>query len=365
MDKLKDALTQRMARMIPVANKVFESAKFEVEKMSTIAAGVYKAVGWLADKIVDGSGLRDYMQSLADKFCKMFGNPFMAISAEFLKASCGTLEFANGVGSWKCTKECADDPAKAVTYAGNKQICEDKKSGAGNATCFDGVSDDDKSDDDDEVSDEDFQMTKTQELFENVEKGADTPDIVITKKTSTPPAENTGQEYFNIYYNSFLDGGEAQPVTKMIGLRGLGEPLYASGFPGMNVVFYLDWAEYYQEVTPETAPAGFVIKGSGWNGWLLFEKPEIQIFDFDKKRGSIWINIVLPDDLKYLGTHEVEMAFLNQKADGTPDLGKAGKYSTFSLKLVEKEGFVSCHSDLQCDTETQKCDFDYYYCIPK
>nr|HQI04442.1 hypothetical protein [bacterium] len=218
-----------------------------------------------------------------------------------------------------------------------------------------------------EQPDTDIEMTVTQELVENITTGTETPDVTITKRTETVPPENTGQEYFSIYFNSFLDGGETTPpaLKKTVVLRGLGEPLYASGFPGMNVIFYLDWNEYFEVVTTDNAPAGFVIKGSGWNGWYVFDKPEIQIFGTTGNQGSIWVNIVLPDDPKYLGTHEFEIAFLNQKSDGTPLLSAAGPYSTFSLKLLEKDGYVSCHSDLECDTETQVCDVSYYYCVPK
>lgn len=363
-----------MGSMIPVAGKEFKNAKYEVEQMGTIAAGIYKAVGWIAGKIVDATGLNDYMQKLADKFCEMFKDPFMAISADFLAASCGAIEFDGGVGTWPCTEECAGDPPKTITYSGDRKVCDDEKNGAATATCYKGNVDDDNIDDNDyendydiEQPDTDIEMTVTQELVENITTGTETPDVTITKRTETVPPENTGQEYFSIYFNSFLDGGETTPpaLKKTVVLRGLGEPLYASGFPGMNVIFYLDWNEYFEVVTTDNAPAGFVIKGSGWNGWYVFDKPEIQIFGTTGNQGSIWVNIVLPDDPKYLGTHEFEIAFLNQKSDGTPLLSAAGPYSTFSLKLLEKDGYVSCHSDLECDTETQVCDVSYYYCVPK
>lgn len=360
MDKLKDALTARMGKMIPVAGSIFQKAKFKVENMGKIAGAVYKAVGWLAGKVIDATGLKEYMESLAEKFCKMFGNPYMAIKADFLKASCSSIVFGDGVGTWTCIKECAGDPAKGVSYSGSRKVCDEDRSGTGKASCaLSGADNDIIPDDDSETPD--AEVTVTQELFESVQKSAKSPDFNITKSDVPAPAGNAG-DYFQIFGASLLESVQSPVVRnkKIVATKFDGTTLYMAGYPGMDAEFYIDW-NYFKSITAAEGPKAMIVKGDVWTKYLLYKGFEVQLWGGSTgPEGSIYINMVIPEDVKFIGDHEAYISLM-----ATTDVSTAGEYALLKLRILPQLEYKSCYVDEECDTATQLCDPDYHYCVDK
>ncbi|HPS31112.1 MAG TPA: dockerin type I domain-containing protein [bacterium] len=367
MDKLKNALTARMGKMIPVAGKMFQNAKYQVEKMGKIAAAVYKAVGWLAGKIIDATGLKEYMESLAEKFCKMFGDPYMAISGEFLKASCSSLKFAGGVGEWTCIKECAGDPSKTITYSGMKKVCDNEKQGVGKAECMLGTGTDDDSlpdSDDSEIPDSDTTVPLSQELFKTVTSGENTPGFTVTEKNLPAPPGNGVDQYFEITGTSLLESNSA-PLKRPENVAATkfdGTTLYMAGYPGMNADFYLDW-NYFKAVTAAEGPQALAVKGDNWTKYLLYKGFEVQLGTVgttSAMEGSVFMNIVLPSDVKFIGDHEAYLSLM-----ATTNTDSAGDYVLLKVRIVPQLEYTGCYVDNECDTATQLCDPDYHYCVDK
>lgn len=362
MDKLKNALTARMGKMIPVAGNLFQKAKYKVENMGKVAGAVYKAVGWLAGKIIDATGLKEYMESLAEKFCKMFGNPYMAISGEFLKASCSTLQFADGVGTWTCIKECSGDPSKTITYSGSKKVCDEDKQGLGKAECMGGSgTDDDIIPDSDDNEIPDSEVTVSQELFESVQKSTKSPDFNITKSNVPAPAGNAG-DYFQIFGSSLLESMQSPVVRnkKVVSTKFDGTTLYMAGYPGMNAEFYIDW-NYFKSITAAEGPKAMIVKGDEWTKYLLYKGFEVQLWGGETgNEGSVFINMILPDDAKFIGDHEAYLSLMK-----TADTATAGEYVLLKMRIIPQLEYTGCYVDNECDTETQLCDPDYHYCVNK
>ena len=352
--------------MIPVAGKAFAAAKYKVDKMGTVTAFVYETVGWLAGEIMDATGLKEYMESLAGKFCNMFGNPFLAIEADFLSASCGSIAISGGVGTWPCTQECAGDSAATITYSGNKKVCDNDKPGSGNATCALEVSDEDYPDNDNEyvdydveVPDQDVEVPVSQELFETVTTGDNTPDATTTKKELPIPTEHTGTDYFQINYSSFNEN--TAPIFKSTIIPFADGTLHGAGYPGMDTMFYLDW-NYFEATTEDTAPKAFMISGADWTRYVLFEETNTST---GSEAGSVWVNMVLPTGDKYLGEHQLKVAIFKRDVSGNTDFDGMGTLMDFNLLIVPEADYEFCWQPEDCDQTAQVCDENYHLCVDK
>jgi hypothetical protein len=133
VDAIKDALQRKLASMIPVANRAFKLAKYQRDDMGTVVGTVYDAVGYLAGKIVDATGLEGYLDSLADKVCGLLNDPAIPVQVDNLAASCGPVNQA----SWTCTDACAGYPApRQVGLSGSKSVCGKAMAGGGAVGCL-------------------------------------------------------------------------------------------------------------------------------------------------------------------------------------------------------------------------------------
>ncbi len=131
MDKLNNMLTKRIISSIPVASSYYRHVHFKRNKMGWVARKIYDLISWAAGKLLDATGIQEYMEKLAEKFCNLFGDPSMPIHTDFLKSSCGTLSNSK----WTCTNDCAGNPPRTITISGTKDVCGDDKKGKTTLTC--------------------------------------------------------------------------------------------------------------------------------------------------------------------------------------------------------------------------------------
>jgi hypothetical protein len=215
------------------------------------------------------------------------------------------------------------------------------------------------------MPDEDVAVPVSQELFEKVTIGPETPDATVKTGELPVPTEHTGDEYFQISYSSFFE--PSPPVLKSVEPKIIplseGDTLYGAGYPGMNTMFYLDWGPYFENTTADTAPKAFLIVGADWTRYVLFENTNTHE---NSASGSVWVNFTLPTGDQYLGTHHMQVAIFNREAGGGyTDLNGMGELKDFNLMIVPQEEFSFCLQPEDCETATEVCDENYHLCVDK
>ncbi|HRZ79412.1 MAG TPA: hypothetical protein P5044_05335, partial [bacterium] len=167
---------------------------------------------------------------------------------------------------------------------------------------------------------------------------------------------------FQIFGASLLESVQSPVVRnkKIVATKFDGTTLYMAGYPGMDAEFYIDW-NYFKSITAAEGPKAMIVKGDVWTKYLLYKGFEVQLWGGSTgPEGSIYINMVIPEDVKFIGDHEAYISLM-----ATTDVSTAGEYALLKLRIVPQLEYKSCYVDEECDTTTQLCDPDYHYCVDK
>jgi len=132
IDLLKKTLKKTLASNVPLANEAFRAAKYNRQAMDSVVGTVYDAIGRLAGKIVDATGLQGYLSSLGGKLCSLLQDPSVPVHLDNPTAACGSVS----AGVWTCTEACSAYPdPRSVALTGTRSICNVLKLARGTVTC--------------------------------------------------------------------------------------------------------------------------------------------------------------------------------------------------------------------------------------
>jgi hypothetical protein len=128
MDKMQDMLVKRMANCIPGVDSMFASAQYERDNMGKVGGLIYDAISGIAGAILDATGIKDLMTSLAEAVCGLLKEPTIPLKPDVL--SCGCQNVSSG--TFTCVEACVG----AQAIKAKPTICGEEKEGEGSVTCI-------------------------------------------------------------------------------------------------------------------------------------------------------------------------------------------------------------------------------------
>ena len=127
VEQMQDALTRRLASLVPGASSAFRAANFDRDELGFVAGLVFDAVSSLAGSILDALGVQEGLEALAEKICDFVGgaDPVLELRPDY-DYSCG------GSGdTFTCTEACVG----SVTVTATESLCDEDQSGMTTVTC--------------------------------------------------------------------------------------------------------------------------------------------------------------------------------------------------------------------------------------
>ena len=121
VEQMQDALTRRLASLVPGASSAFRAANFDRDELGFVAGLVFDAVSSVAGSILDALGVQEGLEALAEKICDFVGgaDPVLELRPDY-DYSCG------GAGdTFTCTEACVG----AVTVTATESLCDEDQSG--------------------------------------------------------------------------------------------------------------------------------------------------------------------------------------------------------------------------------------------